>query len=107
MSARFVHLVLSLGIAIRAAPAQDPMSGMHHMGMKHDSAGMPIPMPKGMPMIPGLIGLVPPGGALLPGAGVDPERLPPAKPSEVLRLKSGDTLDLTARLVRRTIKGNA
>jgi suppressor of ftsI len=83
------------------------MAGMDHMtGMKHDSGGMPIPMPKGMPMIPGLVGLVPPGGTFLPGAGVDPERLPAAKPTHVVRLKTGDTLDLTAALVRRTIKGH-
>jgi FtsP/CotA-like multicopper oxidase with cupredoxin domain len=83
------------------------MAGMDHMaGMKHDSAGMPIPMPKGMPMIPGLVGLAPPGGVFLPGAGVDPARLPAAKPSHVVRLANGDTLDLTAMLVRRTIKGH-
>jgi len=107
MKPRCILLALSLGVPF-VASAQDPMNGMHHMpGMKHDSAGMPIPMPQGMPMIPGLVGLVPSGGTFLPGAGIDPERLPPAKPSEVVRLRSGDTLDLTARLVRRTIKGHS
>jgi len=84
------------------------MAGMDHMhmpGMKHDSAGMPIPMPAGMPMIPGLVGLVPPGGTFLPGAGVQVARLPAAKPTQVVRLGNGDTLDLTAMLVRRTIRG--
>jgi FtsP/CotA-like multicopper oxidase with cupredoxin domain len=57
-------------------------------------------------MIPGLVGLVPPGGTFLPGASVDPMQLPAAKPSEVVRLKDGDTLDLSAALVRRTIKGH-
>lgn len=84
------------------------MPGMDHShmpGMHHDSAGMPIPMPKGMPMIPGLVGLVPPGGTFLPAAA-DPARLPAAKPAHVVHLRDGDTLDLTAMLVRRTIKGH-
>ena len=42
--------------------------------------------------------------SFLPGMGVDAMKLPPAKPSQIIRLKSGDTLDLTAMLVRRTIK---
>ncbi|MEP6494991.1 MAG: multicopper oxidase family protein [bacterium] len=90
----------------------DPMAGMPGMpgmaGAKDSSAmAMPIPMPKGMPMIPGLVGLTPPVTSFLPGAGVDPKRLPVARPSRVARLKSGDTLDLTATLVRRTIKGRS
>jgi suppressor of ftsI len=81
-----------------APPAMTmPMPGMSS-GM-----AMPIPMPKGMPMIPGLIGLTPPVAPFLPGAGVDPTQVPLAKGTEVVRLKSGDTLDLSAALVRRTI----
>ena len=67
---------------------------------------MPVPMPKGMPMIPGLVGLTPPVAPFLPGAGVDPRALPLATASHVARLKDGDTLDLTAMLVRRSIKGH-
>ena len=63
-------------------------------------------MPKGMPMMPGLMGLRPPVTPFLPGAGVDPATLPAAKPVETVRLKNGDTLDLTAGFVRRTIRGN-
>ena len=76
-------------------------------GMSGDSmaAGMPIPMPKGMPMIPGLVGLTPPVSSFLPGAGVDPAKVAPVKPTQTVRLKDGDTLDLTAGLVRRTIRG--
>jgi len=109
LSARYLLLAVSLGIPFAAAfPQQrDSMPGMDHMaGMKHGAPGMPIPMPKGMPMIPGLVGLVPPGGTFLPGAGLDPQQLPAAKPTEVVRLNEGDTLDLTAALVRRTIKGH-
>jgi Putative multicopper oxidases len=67
--------------------------------------GMPVPMPKGMPMLPGLVGLTPPVSAFLPGAGIDPRTLPRVGPSRAARLKDGDTLDLTAMLVRRSIKG--
>jgi FtsP/CotA-like multicopper oxidase with cupredoxin domain len=85
-----------------------PMPGMPGMG---GHAGMdmpmPIPMPKGMPMIPGLVGLTPPVTPFLPGTAVDPRRLPAAKPTRVMRLADGDTLDLTAMLVRRTIRGRS
>ena len=89
--------------AVTQAPAH--MAGMP--GMRGDSmaAGMPIPMPKGMPMIPGLVGLTPPVSSFLPGAGVDPATVPSAKPTQTVRLEDGDTLDLTAGLVRRTIRG--
>src|SRR5262245_61850471 len=68
---------------------------------------MPIPMPKGMIMLPGLMGLRPPVTPWLPGKGIDVSTLPLAKPSVVMRLKDGDTLDLTAMLVRRVINGNS
>jgi FtsP/CotA-like multicopper oxidase with cupredoxin domain len=64
-------------------------------------------MPAGMPMIPGLVGLTPDVGSFLPGKGRDPGTLPLAQPSRVVQLKNGDTLDLTATLVRRVIKGRA
>ena len=68
---------------------------------------MPVPMPKGMPMIPGLVGLMPSVAPFLPGAGLNAKTLAAAKPSQITLLKDGDTLDLTAMLVRRTIKGHA
>ncbi len=71
-----------------------------------DEAPMPIPMPKGMPMIPGLMGLAPAVTPFLPGIGMNAASIPLAKASQVVRLKSGDTLDLSATLVRRTIKGH-
>src|SRR5690348_11400354 len=74
--------------------------------MDHKRMSMPIPMPAGMPMLPGLMGIEPPGGTFLPGAGIDLKTLPAAKPSELTRLADGDTIDLTAMLVRRTIKGH-
>jgi FtsP/CotA-like multicopper oxidase with cupredoxin domain len=78
------------------------MKGMRRTGAHADS-GMPVPMPPGMMMMPGLMGLVPPGGSFVPGKGVDAARVPAAEPTRILRMKSGDTLDLTAGLVRRTI----
>jgi suppressor of ftsI len=83
--------------------AQDPMAGMH-MG-KDTMKAMPIPMPSGMVMLPGLVGLLPQVTPFLPGAGINPAGLPQARPSEIARLHNGDTLDLTASLLRRTIAG--
>jgi len=80
-----------------------PMAGMHGDSMPMT---MPIPMPKGMKMLPGLMGLTPPVTPFLPGGGVDPMTLPAAKPSELVRMADGDTLVLTAMLVRRTIRGH-
>ena len=78
---------------------------MHSMAGMDMGGGMPIPMPAGMPMMPGLVGLTPAVSPFLPGEGVDPAALPMVKPSEVVRLRDGDTLDLTAMLIRRTIRG--
>jgi FtsP/CotA-like multicopper oxidase with cupredoxin domain len=115
-------VALSLLVPVLSAGAQGGMSGMsgmkpdtgkkkpaakqpehQHDGMAMDGMSMPIPMPKGMPMMPGLVGLTPDVGEFLPGKGVDPRTLPMAKPSEIVRLNDGDTLDLSATLVRRTI----
>jgi FtsP/CotA-like multicopper oxidase with cupredoxin domain len=58
-----------------------------------------------MVMMPGLVGLTPPGGTFLPGAGGDPASLPEVRQSAVVRVRDGDTLDLSATLVRRTVAG--
>jgi FtsP/CotA-like multicopper oxidase with cupredoxin domain len=84
-----------------AKPPPHDMSSMS--GMSMGAMPMPIPMPKGMPMMPGLVGLKPDIDEFLPGRGVNPSTLPMAKASEIVRLKDGDTLDLSATLVRRTI----
>ena len=77
------------------------------MGHDHDGMAMdmPIPMPKGMVMLPGLVGLTPPVAPFLPGMVADPAGLPSARPSQVVALADGDSLDLTAGLVARTIRG--
>jgi len=59
-----------------------------------------------MPM-PGVDELVPPVEPFLPGAGLDARTLPEARPRTVTRLRNGDTLDLRASLVRRTINGRS
>ena len=98
--------ILAVLAAASAAPlaAQQPTHDMAGMNM---SGAMPIPMPAGMTMMPGLVGLTPDVGTFLPGGGGDPMRLPAAKPSALTPLRNGDTLDLTATLVRRTIRGHA
>ncbi|MFQ5691033.1 MAG: multicopper oxidase family protein [Gemmatimonadota bacterium] len=63
------------------------------------------PMPRPMPMVPVLMRLRPPSQAYLPGAGLDPGGLPEAVFRSVISLRDGDTLSLTARFVRRTIRG--
>jgi FtsP/CotA-like multicopper oxidase with cupredoxin domain len=89
------------------ASAKAKMDSSMDMSSMSMSMSMPIPMPKGMPMIPGLVGLRPTVATFLPGAAVDVKKLPAVKPSTVANLKDGDTLDLTATLVRHTIKGHA
>jgi FtsP/CotA-like multicopper oxidase with cupredoxin domain len=105
---RLLLLVALLGSVQAGRLAAQDSSAMAGMHMGHDSTmSMPIPMPKGMPMLPGFVGLLPPVTPFLPGAGVDPATLPAARPSVVTPLADGDTLDLTAGLVRRTIRGRA
>ena len=87
--------------------AMQGMSGMAGMSPTDTGMHMPIPMPAGMPMIPGLVGLVPPVASFLPGEGVDPMSLPAATATSVVQLADGDTFDLAATMVRRTIRGRA
>ena len=60
------------------------------------------PMYPGLPMLPGIMALRPRVDALLPQAP-DPERLPAARPRQLVRLGNGGTLDLEAGFVRREI----
>jgi len=97
-----LSLAPSLSVIAQRPPARDSAASEH---AGHGGPAMPIPMPKGMVMLPGLIGLRPPVTPFLPGSGLDPNTLPDARPSALTPLKDGDTLDLTATLVRRKIKG--
>lgn len=62
-------------------------------------------MSGGMPMLPGMGSYHPPMTPYLPGMGIDPMTLPLAQPKQVYELADGDTIQLTARPVRRTING--
>ncbi|MEO8479755.1 MAG: multicopper oxidase family protein [Gemmatimonadota bacterium] len=107
-------LIGTLFIAMAGATplvAQDPPPMQHDMSdmvMDRDSTmSMPIPMPPGMVMLPGLVGLLPPVAPFLPGGGIEPGSVPLAVPSRITPLADGDTLDLTAGLLRRVIRGNS
>lgn len=100
----------TLAMASKRLAAQRPaheMAGMPGVADSGKAMAMPIPMPRGMAMMPGLVGLAPDVSPFLPGRGVDPTRLPAARPSALTALQDGDTLDLTAMLLRRTIHGRA
>jgi len=58
-----------------------------------------------MVAMPGIDELVPPVAPFLPAAGMDVRHLPEARPRTIVALDDGDTLDLTASIVRRTING--
>ncbi len=65
-----------------------------------------VPMDPNMIMLPGLEGVVPVVGAFEPGVGIDLATLPEARPSEVVAMQDGDTLDIAVSMVRRTIGGH-
>ncbi len=97
---------LSAGISGGGLAAQ--MDHSHHAmhGMAMEGGWRMPPMDMEMPMLPGLDGVVPVVGAFMPGMGVDPASLPEARPSELVVLSDGDTLDLDISMVRRTINGH-
>ena len=61
-----------------------------------------VPMPEGLQMLPAEMALRPEATAYLPPQN---SNAPVAKPRELVRLGDGDTLHLTAGLVRRSFKG--
>ncbi len=113
---RILLIALSLALAATGLPQdstpsaqqQGGMQGMQHeghmMGPVEEGAWRMPPMGD-MPMMPGLEMAVPPDDPYLPGAGMDPEMFPMARPNEVLDLEDGDEIDLKATLVRRNISG--
>lgn len=97
-------------VVVALAAALPLQAQMDHSGhaMPMDMAGgwrMP-PMDMEMPMLPGLEGVVPVVGPFLPGMGMNPAMLPEARPSELVAMADGDTLDLPVSMVRRTIAGH-
>lgn len=104
-----LHTLALLAPLAGAAPAQaqhdqHPMRGMGEAGESAAVWRMP-PMPRSMPMLPGLMALEPQLTPYLPGTRVDPASIAAARPHEAVALEDGDTLHLTAGLVRRTING--
>jgi FtsP/CotA-like multicopper oxidase with cupredoxin domain len=63
-------------------------------------------MDPNMPMLPGIEGLVPVVGAFLPGMGMDLAMLPEARPSRLVQMGDGDTLDIAVSMVRRMLAGH-
>ena len=99
---RGIWWVLAIGASLPGATtAQDDMRGMAMGG-----GWRMVPMDVSMPMLPGLEGAVPVVGPFLPGAGIDPSTFPEARPSEVVVMADGDTLDISVSMVRRTINGH-
>lgn len=72
-----------------------------HGGMGDSLGWSGVPMYPGVDMLPAEMLLRPTERAWLPEAG----RAPAARPRQVLDLRDGDTLDLTAGVVTRTIAG--
>ncbi|HEY7504486.1 MAG TPA: multicopper oxidase family protein [Gemmatimonadales bacterium] len=67
----------------------------------HSSGGWTgVPMPPGLTMLPAEMALRPEVTPFLPGGAA-----PAARPRQTVRIRSGDTLDLEAGLVQRTLKG--
>lgn len=91
-----------------AAGRGDMGPGHHHHvpadGGTRTSTDMIVPMLRS-PMLPALRRARPSTPPFLPGAGVAPADLPAARPHEVVTLADGDTLELEAGLVRRSIAG--
>lgn len=106
LSAALAGLLLAAG-----ATAQE----MQHEG--HAMHGMPMggaagelvwrmpPMDPNMPMLPGIMGALPAVRPILPGFDLDPADFPQARPREVLDLRDGERITLTASIVRREIAG--
>jgi suppressor of ftsI len=85
-------------------PARSDGGGGHD----HDGRGgwvMPAMHPQVPWMVAGLESLQPAVAPWLPGAGVDSNSIPMVQSRQLVTLRDGDSLDLVAGLVRRTIAG--
>ena len=95
-----------LAWALLAAPGGLAAQHEGHGAVASGSGWRMVPMDPNMPMLPGLEGAVPVVGPFLPGRGVDPASLPEARPSEIVDMSDGDTLDVTVSMVRRALAGH-
>ena len=79
---------------------------MHHGGGSDPNAWRMPPHDFPMPPMPGLEDAVPIVGPFLPGMDEDHlDMFPEAKPAEIVDMKDGETMEMSASLVRRTING--
>jgi suppressor of ftsI len=84
-----------------------PVLGQHEMrGMTPRGGWRMVPMDPSMPMLPGLENAVPVVGPFMPGMGMDPSMFPEARPSAMVPMADGDTLDISVSMVRRTLNGH-
>lgn len=107
-----IFMAAMLVLCTPTVQAQHEGHGGHEGHMGHEMGGgvsaaewrMP-PMDMSMPMLPGLHEALPVVGPLLPGSELDVMSVPEAVPSKVMHVADGDTVDVMAMLVRRTING--
>ena len=97
--------IAALLAAATPAVAQEMDHAAHMMGEMAGGWRMP-PMDPTMPMIPGLEMALPPVEPFLAAMGIDVMTLSEARPSEVVHLAPGDTLDIEVSIVRRTLNGH-
>lgn len=88
-----------------ARPTGTATRGRHVQHGRDSSTWTMPPMPPGMRMPAGMGANEPSVARFRPGPGSDMPALSEARPSEVVQLRSGDTLALEAGLVRRAIAG--
>ena len=87
----------------RAAPA-----GEHAHGHASTNGWVTPPMHPAVPaMIPGLETMQPRVTPFRPARGIDPDSIPLARPRQVVTLADGDSLSLSAVMVRRIVAGHS
>lgn len=91
------------GAKLPARSGDDAMTAHHHESER--GWVMPPMHPQVPSMVAGLETLEPAGRPWLPGEGIDAATIPMVRPRQLLDLRDGDSLDLTAGLVRRQIAG--
>ena len=103
-SGRRVALVMVVGTSLAGAPVLAQRTD--DTAATRQALEWRMPKPKiSMPMLAGVATYQPPITPFLPGLDRDPATLPFVRPREVVELADGDTLDLTAMMVRRVING--
>ncbi|HEX6052463.1 MAG TPA: multicopper oxidase family protein [Gemmatimonadaceae bacterium] len=91
--------------ALGSAPADSAGHAHHEHGSSDSLRWTMVPMPEGISMLPAEMTLRPDVRPYLPRVA-DPSSVPTVRPRQLVRLASGDTLRLTAGIVRRPFKGD-